>query len=162
LKSLVSENNNYEKRSDFGCCVSFWKDYYMNSIILTGFMGSGKSTVGKALSEKTGFTFIDMDDEIVKREGRSINDIFKDDGEEYFRNLETSLLKEYAASDEKIILSTGGGVILREENVMLLKKIGKIFFLQADTDELIRRLSGDTTRPLLKSSSKEELQARIE
>jgi len=125
-------------------------------------MGSGKSTVGKALSEKTGFTFIDMDDEIVKREGRSINDIFKDDGEEYFRNLETSLLKEYAASDEKIILSTGGGVILREENVMLLKKIGKIFFLQADTDELIRRLSGDTTRPLLKSSSKEELQARIE
>ena len=125
-------------------------------------MGSGKSTVGKALSEKAGFTFVDMDDEIVKREGRSINDIFKDDGEEYFRNLETSLLKEYAASDDKIILSTGGGVILREENVMLLKKIGKIFFLQADTEELIRRLSGDTTRPLLKSSSEEELRSRIE
>ena len=92
-----------------------------NNIILIGMPGSGKTTTGKLLAQKLGFDFLDMDDVIEKNEGKKISEIFKLKGEEYFRNLETSLL-ESLLEKENLILSTGGGVILFNNNYELLKK----------------------------------------
>lgn len=122
----------------------------MNNIILIGFMGCGKSTVAKELAEKLDMKVIDMDSEIEREEGRSISDIFAEDGEDYFRSLETSFL-ERAQGKRKKIISTGGGIVTREQNVELLHNIGTVVFLQADIDHILNNVKGDTTRPLLQT-----------
>ena len=119
-----------------------------NNIILIGMPGSGKTTTGKLLAQKLGFDFLDMDDVIEKSEGMKISEIFKLEGEEYFRNLETSLL-ESLLEKENLILSTGGGVILFNNNYELLKKIGKIVYLKILPDKIYERIKEDKTRPLL-------------
>lgn len=120
-----------------------------DNIVLIGYMGAGKTAVGKYLAEKYGYKFLDMDEYIVDREGMSINDIFATKGEEYFRQLETDTLIELRHKLNNTVLSTGGGAPVKEENRRLLKSIGKVFYLEASADITYKRVSGNTDRPLL-------------
>ncbi len=117
-------------------------------LALCGMMGCGKTTVGKILAKKTGNVLVDTDAYIEERHG-AIADIFERCGEAYFRDLETELLKEITEK-QGLIISTGGGMVLRAENVALLKKQGKVVYLHASAETLERRLKADSTRPLLK------------
>ena len=119
----------------------------MKSIFLVGFMGAGKTTVGSILSEKMNFDFCDTDQMIVEEESREIVNIFKTDGEEYFRDLESKKLYE-VQNRENTIFSTGGGIILREENREILNKNFSVY-LKASYEEIFSRIKKDTTRPLL-------------
>ena len=127
----------------------------MNSIVLCGFMGCGKTTVGKALSKQLNMPFIDTDEEIVKREGRSIAEIFSADGEEHFRSLETELIAELSKT-ENIIISLGGGLAANSKNHPFLKKCGKVILLDCGIEETLKRISGDKSRPLT-SGGKEDI-----
>jgi len=106
------------------------------NIVLTGMPGSGKSTVGLAISEKLGKSFIDTDAWIEEKEKRKISDIFAEDGEKYFRKIESEVIKE-SAEFKNCIISTGGGAILNEENVKNLSANGRIYFLDRNPEELI-------------------------
>ncbi|MGL5693352.1 MAG: shikimate kinase [Peptostreptococcaceae bacterium] len=130
------------------------------NIILIGPMGSGKTTIGKELSEKLSFEFVDMDCEIEKQENMSIVDIFDKFGENKFRQLELNLLKK-VLKNENTIISTGGGIIKEDTNRELLKKEEHVFFLNGNVDTLLRNLSnGINERPLLKDS--DNLRGKIE
>ncbi len=118
------------------------------NIVLTGMPGSGKSTVGKLLAVD-GFFFIDTDEEIEKRCGCSIKELINQKGEKYFRDIETEVIKDISSKGSRII-STGGGAILREENVRSLKRNGKLYFINAD----VERLSPTDSRPLSDTSEK--------
>lgn len=121
----------------------------MNSnIVLIGFMGCGKSNIGKRLSGRLGFEFLDSDDLITARAGRSITEIFATEGEERFRERETAELRELL-EEQNIILATGGGSILREENRSLLHRIGRVVWLHADPETLFERATRSRKRPLL-------------
>ena len=126
----------------------------MNNIILIGFMGSGKTTIGKALEEKTDMTFVDTDELIEAYEGCKISDIFADKGETYFRRLENETLKKLLVSTDSKIISTGGGIITNQENIALLKQLGKVFYLRIKPETVVARLEGDKTRPLLRGEDK--------
>ena len=123
------------------------------NIVLTGMPASGKSTVGKLISEALGRDFIDTDDIITEDEGKSIPEIFKEHGEKYFRDAETRAVKKAAALCGKVI-STGGGAIQREENVDALKENGKLYFIDRPLSELIPT----SDRPL--SSDREAIEKR--
>ena len=127
-----------------------------DNIVLTGFMGSGKTTVGKLLSERYGYTFIDTDQYIEEKCGCTIAELFSKKGEAYFRQLETDTLKELNASLTHAVLSTGGGLPLREENAAELAPLGTVIYLQITPEEVISRLSGDNTRPLLSGDDPEQ------
>lgn len=131
-----------------------------DNYVLIGYMGAGKTTVGKALAKQTGKKFIDTDSMIVKQMDLSINDIFSKYGEEYFRDLETKLLENLCQSAHDCVVSCGGGLPLREENRAYLKKLGKVIYLNVNETDIIRRLKNDTTRPLLKGP-KDEVKQRI-
>ncbi|NPA54111.1 MAG: shikimate kinase [Aquificae bacterium] len=120
----------------------------MKNIFLVGFMGSGKSTVGKILSEKTGLKFIDIDEEIEKKQGKKIKDIFKEKGEKFFRNLEKEEIKNLAQK-EGFIVSTGGGLGANPENMKIMKKNGIVVWIDVSLDEILRRCGNDMERPLL-------------
>ncbi len=121
----------------------------MKNIILTGMMGAGKTTAGKELSGiLTDFSFIDMDSEIEKKLGISISEIFKERGEAYFRDIETNFLKKYS-NQNNLIISTGGGIVERSDNIDLIKKNGVMFYLSAPSEELFERIKLTTHRPLL-------------
>lgn len=121
-------------------------------IILIGFMGVGKTVVGKSLAKNLNIKFIDMDNEIEKRENKIISDIFKESGEEYFRELENDLLKELLKEDN-IIISTGGGIITKQENIDILKQERKVVFLDANVKTIQKNVSKEIDkRPLLKQS----------
>lgn len=120
-----------------------------DNIILIGFMGSGKTTLGLKLSYRLRMPVEDTDKLIEQREERSISDIFKEDGEEYFRKKETELLREISARNYARIISVGGGTPVREENRPLLKKCGTVVWLRIKPETVYERLKGDTTRPLL-------------
>lgn len=122
----------------------------MENLYLIGFMGTGKTTVAKAIADKLPYYICDTDELIVKICGKSIPDIFKDEGEEYFRNQETLLLKELAKEDA-LIVSCGGGMALREENVEHMKKGGSVILLSATAETVFKRCGGDENRPLLKN-----------
>lgn len=121
----------------------------MCNIVLIGFMGSGKSSVGRRFAEQTGRSFMDMDKLIEQREGRLISDIFEQSGEDYFRALETRVLAELSESAEHMVISTGGGLPVKKSNHQYLKKLGTVVYLTVNADTVQRRLAGDTTRPLL-------------
>ena len=123
----------------------------MKNIVLIGFMGTGKSTIAHCLSEVYGYEVLEMDEEIVRREGMSIPDLFETKGESYFRNLETSLLIEMQ-SRENMVISCGGGAALREKNVEEMKKNGKVVLLTAQPETILERVKDDENRPLLKGN----------
>ena len=117
-------------------------------IFLIGFMGCGKSTNAACLSDMTGAELMEMDQEIANSQGMAITEIFKVHGEEYFRDLETSLL--YSLKDrEPLIVSCGGGAVLRHENVEFMKKNGKIVFLTAEPETIFERVRDSRERPVL-------------
>lgn len=111
-------------------------------------MGAGKTTVGQTLAELTGCPFQDLDSMIVGRERRSIAEIFDTDGEEYFRNCETMTLSGLQEQD-CAVYATGGGLVMREENRVLMRSMGRIVYLRASWDVLRGRLQGSVDRPLV-------------
>lgn len=130
------------------------------NIVLIGFMGCGKTSVGKRLSMKLKREFIDTDDFIEKREGMSISEIFAQKGEEYFRNLETELCKRFETPKSKII-ATGGGIIKNPKNVECLKKGGTIVYLKSTPKQIALNLRYDNSRPLLQCENKEKKIAEL-
>lgn len=122
----------------------------MGNVILIGFMGSGKTTVGLRLSYRLRRSVTDTDKEIEKEEKRSISDIFASDGEAYFRDKETACLRKLLNSGRNQIISVGGGLPLREENRALMSRLGQVFYLRASAQTIYDRLKNDTTRPLLR------------
>lgn len=131
----------------------------MKRIVLMGFMGAGKTTIGKSLAKAVSCEFIDTDEQIEREQGRKISEIFAEDGEAVFRDMETDLLKRLAESKDEFVLSIGGGMPVREENRSLLRQIGTVIYLQTSKEEIVRRLSGDTARPLLQG---ENLEKKVE
>lgn len=120
------------------------------SIVLVGFMGSGKSTVGRALHQRLGYPLVDMDQWIEQRARKSIAAIFADEGEQAFRDMETSLLEELdEPAAPRRIISTGGGVIGRDENRVLLRRLGYVVWLHAPMDVILERTAKNRERPLL-------------
>ena len=127
------------------------------NIYLIGMMGSGKSTVGKTLSEKMNKPFIDLDSEIENRTGKNISEIFDTDGEEQFRKMETKQLKQYSES----IVACGGGIILKDENREFINGNGATILLTASIEELSHRLSDSGNRPLLADNNTEEALTKL-
>ena len=122
------------------------------NIYLLGMMGSGKSTVGRSLSQYMDKPFIDLDSEIEQFVGKTISEIFKNDGEKYFRNIESNQLYQYSDS----VVACGGGILLNEGNRTFIKKNGKAILLTASIAELSERLSTSENRPLLPKNNMEE------
>ena len=119
----------------------------MANFYLIGMPGCGKSTIGKEISKELGILLIDADFYLEEKEERKISDIFKNDGEEYFRCLETKYLNELS-KNENIIISTGGGVVTRDENIDIMKKSGKIIFIDTRVENILVN-SSLLGRPLL-------------
>ena len=125
------------------------------NLVLIGFMGSGKTSVGKALAKKLNMECIDTDKFIEENAGMTINEIFAEKGEDYFRSLETAVLSELSKNCFGKIICCGGGTPLREENVEVLHTMGTIVYLKVSPETVIERLKDDDTRPLLKRPDKE-------
>ncbi len=121
------------------------------NVILCGMMGAGKTTIGVKIADLTGRRWYDTDELIVDKHGK-ISDIFEYYGEAHFRKLETEIIRELAQMDN-LIISTGGGLVLKKENNELLQKNGKIVFLRASLETLAKRLKVDGNRPLLQTST---------
>lgn len=122
----------------------------MNNIILVGYMGCGKTTVGKSIAKFANYTFTDTDEMIAAQQGRSISEIFEKDGEDTFRAMETAFLEKLIAQkSDRFVISTGGGMPVREENRALLKRLGTVVYMRVTPDTVYERIKGDTTRPLL-------------
>ena len=133
------------------------------NIVLCGMMGAGKTVVGKMLANTLGWRWVDTDEMITAQYG-AIPEIFERQGETCFRDLETQTVKTLTQKD-RLVISTGGGIVLREENITLLKENGIIIYLRAQKETLVKRLQGDENRPLLKTDNVNEkidelLQAR--
>ena len=128
------------------------------NLILCGMMGSGKTTVGVKIAARTSLRWYDTDELIVDKYGK-ISDIFEYYGEPHFRKLETEIVRELAQKDG-LVISTGGGLVLKKENNELLQQNGKIVFLRATLETLAGRLKVDGTRPLLQTSA-ETIRGRL-
>jgi shikimate kinase len=122
------------------------------AIVLIGFMGAGKSSVGRILARMTGLPRFDTDEMIAARFGLTISEIFATHGEEKFREAESEALHELSGKGRAIIV-TGGGIVLRPENAELLHALGTIVYLAADGETLFERISRRTTRPLLQTDN---------
>ena len=123
-----------------------------SNIVLIGFMGTGKSTVGKVAASRLNLVFVDIDSIIEMREQKTIASIFSDYGEKYFRKLEKDIVREYSQKSGQVI-STGGGVVLDPDNMKSLKSNGVIILLKARLEIILRNVSQDRTRPLLQSEN---------
>lgn len=127
------------------------------NIILIGFMGCGKSTVGRELFHRLGYQLVDMDHLIEQRAGKPITAIFEDEGEQAFRDMETAVLMDLAqAQEQRRIISTGGGVVGRRENRDLLKRMGYVVWLDAPASVIAERTAKNRTRPLLITGDPDE------
>ncbi len=123
------------------------------NIALIGMMGAGKSTVGKELQKfLIDYSFVDTDEEIVKFEGKSVNDIFAQNGETYFRQKETQILRNILNSDN-LIISTGGGIIKSDENIKALRQKSFVIYLETNSNNLFERVKANNERPLLKEGN---------
>lgn len=118
------------------------------NIVLIGYMGSGKSSVGKRLADEVGYKFIDTDSLVEIKKKKSIRDIFESEGEQAFRQVEAQVVTE-VSQKEKVVISCGGGVVLNPENIKALKRKGSIFYLRAGIDTLFNRAKRVGVRPLL-------------
>ena len=124
----------------------------INNIILVGPMGSGKTTIGRRLSERLSLDFFDSDHEIVNTTGVSIDHIFDVEGEKGFRARESDVLKKLC-NIPNIVLATGGGAVILEENREMMKKASSIIYLSSSVDQILRRTAKSKTRPLLEKSN---------
>ena len=122
----------------------------MPNIILVGFMGTGKTSVGRQLSRRLEMPYLDTDEIIEQSAGRRITDIFAQHGESYFRELEIEAVHKISGLDKHVI-STGGGIVLRVGNLEILKRNGLVFCLTATSEEIWRRVGHETHRPLLQT-----------
>jgi shikimate kinase len=118
------------------------------NIVLIGYRGTGKSTVGRLLAARLGRELVSTDAEIVKRAQRTIPEIVAQEGWEYFRDLESDICRELASRDQ-LVIDTGGGAILRAQNVEALKKNSTVFWLTASVETIAKRIGGDNQRPSL-------------
>ena len=129
----------------------------MKNIVLTGFMATGKSSVGKDLAAKLNISFVDSDEFIEKKLNKKIKDIFKENGEQYFRQQETKAIEELS-NLTSCVISCGGGVVLNKYNIDLLRKNGIIVNLYASAQEIYKRIAGNKDRPLLENTSLQKIQ----
>ena len=118
------------------------------NIVLVGYRGTGKSTVGRLLAARLGRELVSTDAEIVKRAQRTIPEIVAQEGWEYFRDLESGICRELAGRDQ-LVIDTGGGAILRAQNVEALKKNSTVVWLTASVETIAKRIGGDSQRPSL-------------
>lgn len=128
----------------------------MKHIILIGFMGAGKTSVGRFLAKKAGLRFVDTDRLIEEGQQMSINDIFAKHGEAYFRDLETGTLRSLKEETRRLVIAAGGGLPMRQENQRLIRELGTAVYLKADVETLVQRLKGDGSRPKLQGGSLRE------
>ncbi|MBQ2897090.1 MAG: shikimate kinase [Clostridia bacterium] len=126
------------------------------NIVFTGFMGVGKTTVGRQVAKKLGLEFYDTDSEIENFCNMTIPEIFEKFGEKKFREIETQIVEKISQKDG-VVISCGGGVVKSETNMNLLKKNGKIVNLYADVDKILKNIGTDVNRPLLKGKDKQEI-----
>ena len=127
-----------------------------NIIHIFGASGSGTTTLGKKICTELGYTFLDTDVLIEKEEGMSISKLFEAKGEAYFRNKETETIKKLIAGEKGNIIATGGGLPMTEGNPELLKELGTVIYLKAENETLVKRLSNDKVRPLLRNVNLKE------
>lgn len=127
----------------------------MKNIVLTGFMGTGKNAIGKRLAQELNLKFVDTDTIIEDEEGTTISEIFEKKGEEYFRKREKEVVKK-VAQEESQVISTGGGVVLDEENVSHLRRNGFIICLWASPEVIEERTREETHRPLLEGEDRKK------
>ncbi len=121
----------------------------MPNLYLVGMMGSGKSVTGKRLALFLNYSFVDLDEKLEKRAGKSINEIFEKDGEVFFREQETAVLNEVASGD-RVVVATGGGCILRPGNLERMKATGQVCYLETSLECLWERVKNKKDRPLLR------------
>ena len=127
----------------------------INQIYLVGSMGSGKSTVGRLLAKKMGLPYFDLDKLIESQEKMSITDIFQKNNEKYFRDLESVTLKQYS-EESNFVISTGGGCVLRDQNLCILRE-GLVIYLKISIETQFERVKNRTHRPLLNNLTKDTL-----
>ncbi|NLC43973.1 MAG: shikimate kinase [Clostridiales bacterium] len=130
------------------------------NIFIIGFMGTGKTTLGRLLADRTGMKFIDLDSKIEEQTGKKIESIFADEGETWFRMKETEVLSGCITQSNQVF-STGGGIVLNPYNVELMKENGIVIGLKANTDTLWERLKDSTNRPLLNNENPREALQRL-
>ena len=128
----------------------------MRNVILTGFMGTGKSSVGRVLARLTGWVLLDLDAMIVRRGGRSINELFAQEGEPFFRALESAEIGMLRQYHEPFILATGGGAVLAAENRVIFRELGLVVNLTAPPEVISARLRHSDDRPLLNDGAARE------
>ncbi len=133
----------------------------MTNIVLIGFMGAGKSSVGRVLARSLEYDFIDTDEQIEREQRKKISVIFEKYGEAAFRDMETELLRRLQRKKGNFVLSVGGGMPVREENRQLLQSLGTVVYLKASKETIIARVSGDQNRPLLQGEGLEEKVAAL-
>ncbi|HZJ74279.1 MAG TPA: shikimate kinase [Perlabentimonas sp.] len=131
-------------------------------VFLIGFMASGKTTLGEKLAKELGFKFIDLDQYIERREGKTIKELFEIRGEEHFRKIESEALREVSALDKDHVIASGGGTSCFYNSVDFMNKVGITIYLRAEVPELVARLiKAKDYRPLLWGKSKDELSSYI-
>jgi shikimate kinase len=130
------------------------------NIVLIGFMGSGKSSVGRRIATRLGWRFVDTDRLVVQKNGVEISGIFKTRGEPFFREEERLALESLKNADHCVI-STGGGIVTRTENVALLRELGFVVWLTADEEVIFNRVSRNTKRPLLRTANPRETISKL-
>ena len=130
-------------------------------IFLIGMPGSGKTTLGRQLAKEMLMSFVDLDKEIEKREGKSVQQVFGEHGEDYFRQVESKELIEWAASSKSFVMATGGGTPCFYENIKVINQSGISIFLDVPLATLLSRLEKKTDRPLLNAGTVEQKKERL-
>lgn len=134
----------------------------LRPVFLIGLPGAGKTTIGRLLSFRLQLPFIDLDDEIIKKEGAAIKDIFEEKGEDYFRKIEAACLDEQVSKNEAFVISVGGGTPCFFDNITKMKEAGKVCYLEASWKKLASRASLENeVRPLFKNLEKETLEKSL-
>jgi shikimate kinase len=136
-------------------------DVLTRNVILVGFMGTGKSTVGKLLAKRLGWRFTDMDERIEKEQRMPIRELFRIHGESYFRDLESKTLSTLLTADKQVV-ATGGGAVLAEDNRSCMLDNGWVIALTANPDTIVSRVSRDQNRPLLQGNLQERVHTLLE
>jgi shikimate kinase len=130
-------------------------------IFFVGMPGSGKTTLGEQVANALAISFVDLDKEIEKQEGKSVPEIFQQNGEDYFRQIESTALRDWAARQESFVMSTGGGAPCYFNGMEVINKNGVSIFVDVPVDVLVERTKNKSHRPLLNSGSDDELKRKL-